>query len=139
MTSSSSSGAQPALATALKLEMAYVLFMDIVSYSLLPMDEQARILAELQDTVQTSTAGKLRPMAKMLVESTDRRNLFIATLGKCSSRRLPSVHDKGITYWREAPISAGPLTPTTRQPNTLSPVQLRKPRDSDPQHFCGVI
>jgi Tol biopolymer transport system component/class 3 adenylate cyclase len=35
--------------------MAYVLFMDIVSYSLLPMDEQQRILAELQDTVRNST------------------------------------------------------------------------------------
>ena len=55
MTSASSSGAQPALATAPKLEMAYVLFMDIVSYSLLPMDEQQRILAELQETVQSST------------------------------------------------------------------------------------
>jgi serine/threonine protein kinase/tetratricopeptide (TPR) repeat protein len=42
-------------ATSPTLEMAYVLFMDIVSYSLLPMDEQQRILAELQDTVRSCT------------------------------------------------------------------------------------
>jgi tetratricopeptide (TPR) repeat protein len=48
-------GAQPALAKSPTLEMAYVLFMDIVSYSLLPMDEQQTILAELRDIVLSST------------------------------------------------------------------------------------
>ena len=68
MTSASTSGAQPALAPALKLEMAYVLFMDIVSYSLLPMDEQARILAELQDTVQNSAEVTCAHTANNLIK-----------------------------------------------------------------------
>ena len=54
MSSASPLGTQPALAARPKLEMAYVLFMDIVSYSMLPMDDQQRILAELQETVQSS-------------------------------------------------------------------------------------
>jgi len=56
VSSAKASGERPALATVLKLEMAYVLFMDIVSYSLLPTDEQPRILAELQETVRSSRA-----------------------------------------------------------------------------------
>ncbi len=31
------------------LEMAHVLFMDVVSYSTLPMDHQQRVLHELQE------------------------------------------------------------------------------------------
>jgi len=31
------------------MEIAHVLFMDIVSYSMLPMDEQERILRDLQE------------------------------------------------------------------------------------------
>jgi len=52
----------------LKLEMAYVLFMDIVSYSLLPMDEQARIVAELQETVQCSTEVTCAQAANNLIK-----------------------------------------------------------------------
>jgi len=55
LTPDSPLNAQHAPATSPKLEMAYVLFMDIVSYSLLPMDEQQRILVELEDTVRSST------------------------------------------------------------------------------------
>jgi hypothetical protein len=38
----------------MKLEMAHVLFMDIVAYSTLPMDEQNRCLSELQQAVRAT-------------------------------------------------------------------------------------
>jgi eukaryotic-like serine/threonine-protein kinase len=44
------------------MEIAHVLFMDIVSYSTLPMDEQERILCDLQETVRSNrefTAAQL--------------------------------------------------------------------------------
>ena len=37
------------------LEMAHVLFTDIVAYSRLPMDEQEQVLRELQDAVRATT------------------------------------------------------------------------------------
>jgi tetratricopeptide (TPR) repeat protein/class 3 adenylate cyclase len=52
VTPATPSGPQPALATAHALEMAHVLFMDIVAYSTLPMDEQQGILDELQQAVR---------------------------------------------------------------------------------------
>jgi serine/threonine protein kinase/tetratricopeptide (TPR) repeat protein/TolB-like protein len=36
------------------MEIAHVLFMDIVSYSMLPMDEQEHVLRELQETVRSN-------------------------------------------------------------------------------------
>ena len=37
------------------LEMAHVLFMDIVAYSQLPMDEQTRLVGKLQQIVRSTT------------------------------------------------------------------------------------
>src|SRR6476620_7430791 len=37
------------------LEIAHVLFMDIVAYSRLPMEEQSRLLIDLQSIVRDST------------------------------------------------------------------------------------
>jgi len=49
-TSDPASGAAPAL------EMAHVLFMDIVAYSKLPMDQQHKLLCQLQEAVRNSQA-----------------------------------------------------------------------------------
>jgi class 3 adenylate cyclase len=46
----------PASRTAPALEMAHVLFMDIVAYTTLPMDEQRKILNELQQVVRSTEA-----------------------------------------------------------------------------------
>ena len=52
----SSPSAEPSDSIATRaLEMAHVLFMDIVAYSQLPMDEQHRVLKELQAIVRNST------------------------------------------------------------------------------------
>jgi len=48
------SSSEPAASA--KLEMAHVLFMDIVAYSKLPMDEQQRLLCELQEAVRNTPA-----------------------------------------------------------------------------------
>lgn len=44
---------EAATATGPTLEMAYVLFMDIVAYSMLPMDDQEKIQGELQESVRS--------------------------------------------------------------------------------------
>jgi tetratricopeptide (TPR) repeat protein/class 3 adenylate cyclase len=50
-----------------KLEMAYVLFMDIVAYSKLPTDEQHRLLARLQEAVRgTSTFSKAQARNQLI-------------------------------------------------------------------------
>jgi serine/threonine protein kinase/tetratricopeptide (TPR) repeat protein len=52
----SSPSAEPSDSVATRaLEMAHVLFMDIVAYSQLPMDEQHRVLKELQAIVRNSS------------------------------------------------------------------------------------
>lgn len=51
------------------LEVAHVLFMDIVAYSMLPMDEQIRLLTELQkvvrDTAEFNRAHKRRQLLRL--------------------------------------------------------------------------
>ena len=46
----------PSSGTAPAMEMAHVLFMDIVAYSKLPMDQQQKILSELQEAVRNTEA-----------------------------------------------------------------------------------
>ena len=47
---------EPGLAAAPSLEIAHVLFMDIVGYSKLPMDQQRSLSGELQDAVRNTEA-----------------------------------------------------------------------------------
>ena len=56
MASTTPSGPQPAPATTHTLEMAHVLFMDIVAYSKLPIDQQQKVLKELQEIVSGTEA-----------------------------------------------------------------------------------
>src|SRR5260370_3209473 len=49
------------------LEFAHVLFMDIVSYSLLPMDHQSEVIQQLQDIVRDLPDFKLALAADELI------------------------------------------------------------------------
>src|SRR5260370_5061807 len=49
------------------LEFAHVLFMDIVSYSLLPMDHQSEVIQQLQDIVRDLPDFKLALAADALI------------------------------------------------------------------------
>ena len=49
------------------LEMAHVLFMDIVAYSKLPMDQQHKLLCDLQEAVRNTQAFALAQDADKLI------------------------------------------------------------------------
>src|SRR6266849_5560262 len=49
------------------LEVAHVLFMDVVSYSLLPMDHQSAVIGELQDIIHALPEFKDAQAADALI------------------------------------------------------------------------
>src|ERR1035441_9241931 len=62
------SGPEPSpLAGTPSMEIAHVLFMDIVSYSMLPMDEQERILRDLQEMVRSNREFAAAQMEDRLI------------------------------------------------------------------------
>ena len=64
-----------------QLEMAYVLFMDIVGYSKLPMDLQAEYLGQLQEVVRRSPAFAQGQMADQLIRLPTGDGMALAFLG----------------------------------------------------------
>lgn len=63
------------------LEMAYVLFMDIVGYSKLPMDHQTEYLKQLQDVVRDSPAFRQAQMSDRLISLPTGDGMALAFFG----------------------------------------------------------
>lgn len=65
------------------IEIAHVLFMDIVSYSIMPMDEQDRVLHDLQESVRSNRE-------------------FVAALAEDRLIRLPTGDGMALVFFRDA-------------------------------------
>jgi tetratricopeptide (TPR) repeat protein/class 3 adenylate cyclase len=97
------------------MEIAHVLFMDIVSYSMLPMDEQERILCDLQETVRSNrefTAAQLEDRLIRLPTGDGMALVFFRDAEapvRCALELARSLREQHPTLKLRMGINSGPV------------------------------
>jgi class 3 adenylate cyclase len=97
-----------------QLEMAYVLFMDVVGYSKLPMDLQAEYLGELQEVVRGAPAFGQAQMADQLIRLPTGDGMALAFFGgplsavRCAFQVAESLKEYPHIELRMG-VNAGPV------------------------------
>jgi class 3 adenylate cyclase len=97
------------------MEIAHVLFMDIVSYSMLPMDEQERILRDLQEMVRSNREVAAAQMEDRLIRLPTGDGMALAFFKdaeaavRCALELARSLADRHPTLKLRMGINSGPV------------------------------